>query len=211
MTTKLSWGGRIGVALMGFTPALENPVRQFNRYRYGNGNPYRFKDPDGRVAIVSRAKDGTANVQIPAKFTGSGATPQNIAAFKDHVAAMSGTYEVNGSQTQVKFEVTDIGKGTPRKARNEIVLVNGQTSHPEGRSFAELGGKRSEIDVTKRFQRNGVVPHEVAHLAGVDDLYDKSTGRPRPSEGDKIMNRVPGVIEDRTVEGMLNARTNVHK
>lgn len=72
LTTKLSWGGRIGVALMGFTPALENPVRQFNRYRYGNGNPYRFKDPDGRVAIVSRAKDGTANVQIPAKFTGLG-------------------------------------------------------------------------------------------------------------------------------------------
>ncbi len=31
--------------------AYEQPVGQFNRYRYGNGNPYKFKDPDGRDAI----------------------------------------------------------------------------------------------------------------------------------------------------------------
>lgn len=28
--------------------AYGNPVDQFNRYRYGNGSPYKFKDPDGR-------------------------------------------------------------------------------------------------------------------------------------------------------------------
>ena len=31
--------------------AYQQPVGQFNRYRYGNGNPYRFMDPDGRQAI----------------------------------------------------------------------------------------------------------------------------------------------------------------
>ncbi len=30
--------------------AYAQPVEQFNRYRYGNGNPYRFRDPDGRQA-----------------------------------------------------------------------------------------------------------------------------------------------------------------
>lgn len=30
--------------------AREQPVSQFNRYRYANGNPYRFTDPDGRQA-----------------------------------------------------------------------------------------------------------------------------------------------------------------
>lgn len=30
--------------------AREQPVAQFNRYRYANGNPYRFTDPDGRQA-----------------------------------------------------------------------------------------------------------------------------------------------------------------
>lgn len=30
--------------------AYDQPVGQFNRYRYANGNPYRFTDPDGRQA-----------------------------------------------------------------------------------------------------------------------------------------------------------------
>ncbi|WP_313435422.1 RHS repeat-associated core domain-containing protein [Stenotrophomonas sp.] len=29
--------------------AHDGPVDQFNRYRYANGNPYKFKDPDGRI------------------------------------------------------------------------------------------------------------------------------------------------------------------
>ncbi|KAA8996316.1 hypothetical protein FJU31_13640 [Stenotrophomonas cyclobalanopsidis] len=33
--------------------AYEQPVGQFNRYRYANGNPYKFTDPDGRYAIVA--------------------------------------------------------------------------------------------------------------------------------------------------------------
>ena len=31
--------------------AYDQPVGQFNRYRYANGNPYKFTDPDGRDAI----------------------------------------------------------------------------------------------------------------------------------------------------------------
>ncbi|WP_260473383.1 MULTISPECIES: RHS repeat-associated core domain-containing protein [Stenotrophomonas] len=31
--------------------AYEQPVGQFNRYRYANGNPYRFTDPDGRDIV----------------------------------------------------------------------------------------------------------------------------------------------------------------
>jgi RHS repeat-associated protein len=33
--------------------AYSNPADQFNRYRYANGNPYRFTDPDGRAAIAA--------------------------------------------------------------------------------------------------------------------------------------------------------------
>lgn len=31
--------------------AYEQPVGQFIRYRYANGNPYNFKDPDGRQSL----------------------------------------------------------------------------------------------------------------------------------------------------------------
>ncbi|MFL9583433.1 RHS repeat-associated core domain-containing protein [Stenotrophomonas sp. AB1(2024)] len=31
--------------------AYQKPVEQFNRYRYANGNPYKFKDPDGRQSL----------------------------------------------------------------------------------------------------------------------------------------------------------------
>jgi RHS repeat-associated protein len=31
--------------------AYQKPIDQFNRYRYANGNPYRFTDPDGRQAM----------------------------------------------------------------------------------------------------------------------------------------------------------------
>ncbi|AWH46758.1 hypothetical protein C1926_17910 [Stenotrophomonas sp. ZAC14A_NAIMI4_1] len=31
--------------------AYEQPVGQFNRYRYANGNPYKFTDPDGRQSL----------------------------------------------------------------------------------------------------------------------------------------------------------------
>ncbi|EQM86254.1 hypothetical protein L681_05870 [Stenotrophomonas maltophilia MF89] len=33
--------------------AYEQPVGQFNRYRYANGNPYKFTDPDGRNALLA--------------------------------------------------------------------------------------------------------------------------------------------------------------
>ena len=33
--------------------AYQKPVEQFNRYRYANGNPYKFTDPDGRNALLA--------------------------------------------------------------------------------------------------------------------------------------------------------------
>ena len=36
--------------------AYSNPVAMFNRYRYSNNNPYRFKDPDGRKCETTDGK-----------------------------------------------------------------------------------------------------------------------------------------------------------
>jgi RHS repeat-associated protein len=46
--------------------AYDQPVTQFGRYRYGNGNPYRFTDPDGReswdrASFQTGFENGTLN------------------------------------------------------------------------------------------------------------------------------------------------------
>ncbi|MBP9154220.1 MAG: hypothetical protein KBF48_04715, partial [Xanthomonadales bacterium] len=187
----------------------------FNRYAYANNSPYRFVDPDGRSAIVTEKKDRSVLIQYPTNFVGPEATAQNIGAVKQHVAGMSGTYQVNGKQTVVQVEVTEVNKkflgGTPRAARNEVKLLSGPTSGDSGRSWAELGGKKAEIDVTDRLVPNGVAPHEFGHLGGVDDQYDKATGKSDPSNGNGIMNRVPGVVDSPTIEGIVNAKSNIHR
>lgn len=40
--------------------AYGNPVGQFNRYRYANGNPYMYTDPDGRFVFAAIAIVGVA-------------------------------------------------------------------------------------------------------------------------------------------------------
>ena len=183
---------------------------QFHRYRYANASPYSLVDPDGRAAVVTEMKDGSIKIAFPTKFSGSAATPENIATFKEQVAQMSGTYNVKGTERQVTVEVTDIDKKTPRAARNEVKLVSGQTSHRTGRSFAEVGGRKAEIDVLDRFDR-GTVKHEMPHLGGVRDLYDAITGLPDPTKGDGIMNKVPGVVDDHAINGIIDSNSNVHR
>lgn len=49
--------------------AYDSPMRQFNRYRYGNSNPYKYVDPDGAQAVdnagrTAREACGSAPCQM---------------------------------------------------------------------------------------------------------------------------------------------------
>lgn len=57
--------------------AYDQPVGQFNRYRYANGNPYKFTDPDGR--IVETEWD-VANIAMGATSAYSNFSQGNVGA-----------------------------------------------------------------------------------------------------------------------------------
>lgn len=156
-------------------------------------------------------KDGSIRVDIPTKFKGTGASESNISTLKNDVAALSGTYKVDGKETQVNFRVTEITKSTPRAARNTVTLTDGATSRKDGLSNAQLGGRKAEIDINDRFVKNGTGVHEVLHLADVDDKYDTATRKPDPAWGKNIMNVVPGVLEDRNMPELMNSKKNIYK
>ncbi|CAD7728454.1 hypothetical protein LMG31884_42260 [Xanthomonas hydrangeae] len=194
-------------------PVQANPStgKNFNRYYYGNNNPYKFTDPDGRVAIVNQMKDGSIQVDIPATFKGPAATESNISALKSQVQGLSGTYKVDGKDTQVNFRVTDVTKDTPRAARNSITLTAGPTERKNGVSAADQGGKRAWIDVTDRFVANGVAPHEILHLADNGDRYDTVARKVDPAQGNNIMNTVPGVMDSSNIQEIMQSKNNIFR
>ncbi|MFL9583445.1 RHS repeat-associated core domain-containing protein [Stenotrophomonas sp. AB1(2024)] len=57
--------------------AYQKPIDQFNRYRYANGNPYRYTDPDGR--LVETVWD-VANIAMGANSAYSNFSQGNVGA-----------------------------------------------------------------------------------------------------------------------------------
>ncbi|WP_331487846.1 peptidoglycan DD-metalloendopeptidase family protein [Luteimonas endophytica] len=44
--------------------AYDQPLVAFNRYRYGNSNPYKFTDPDGRQSVLREAERHAQSVSV---------------------------------------------------------------------------------------------------------------------------------------------------
>ena len=64
LTTLLaSLGGNASARFVGVDPAefKEDNIHSFNRYVYGNNNPYRYGDPDGREAVVHESLQPAVN------------------------------------------------------------------------------------------------------------------------------------------------------
>ena len=182
----------------------------FNRYAYANNNPFKYTDPDGRDAMITFNKNGSIQIDIPINFIGAGATQSNISAIKTAVGkAWSGTYNINGKDTQVNVAITDASSGSGGPVNN-IILTNGPTSdtHSNGDSFVD-GSNSGEWRTDIGGITDGTVAHESGHLMGISDKYIGST--PYPTYENNIMGNKSGTADGRNINEALKSDANWKK
>jgi len=158
-------------------PLSASDFYNFDRFAYGNSNPIRNIDPDGRNAIITHNLDGSISIQVPVNFSGPAANQQNIDAIKADVSTRwSGLYEVAGEITKVSVSVVDVTDSTPKAAINSITLLNGPTSSTitQGGSFVQ-NKREGEWNMTSYGMKLGEAAHETGHLMGDTDHIDNST------------------------------------
>lgn len=143
---------------------LKSPHANFGRYRYGNGNPYRFVDPDGADAIYF----SDVNVLvIPVHFTGPSATKTNVEAIRSRVDSIASEYR----GIKVRLQVLGAPGGS---GQNSMNLGPGKdyANYPRAGQgvYGGIGGRTAHIDSSES-DWIGAAVHDILHFAGAPEGY----------------------------------------
>jgi RHS repeat-associated protein len=168
--------------------AYGDPVGSFNRYWYANNNPYKFTDPDGRIAY----QVGNT-IYIPVTFRGSGASSdlvRSVVGAANRLVTQDGTRIVVVPVNRVMggVNVMNVSPGLTNRANSTYGegIVKGPGVIPN--SGAHIDSTRSDVV--------GAVLHDALHFANLSDRYTESAdsafgsrGESTPHEGfeDSIM------------------------
>lgn len=133
----------------------------FNRYWYANNSPYKFTDPDGRIAYLSGN-----TVYIPVYFTGSGATDSFIdsvvsAASKLQTEDMTRFVVVPVDRVMGGVNVLDVSPGRNRYTTFGSGVIGAPGVIPN--SAAHIDSRKGDL------ARTGL--HEILHFARLLDRY----------------------------------------
>ncbi len=93
----------------------------FARYRYANGNPYRFVDPDGRRSKSAKPEKVTGS-NIPGNKSASAAMATGVPRPSSSVPAGGGSSPANTSRTLLEENVRATGAGRTRQLYREWTL-----------------------------------------------------------------------------------------
>lgn len=157
--------------------------------------------------MITNKKDGSIQIDIPTKFSGSGATPSNISGIKSAVSkAWSGTYSVNGKDTKVNVAITDAGSNSIGPTNN-ITLTDGPTSdtYSNGNSYVD-GNNSGEWRTDSGGIADGTVAHEAGHLMGIADK--NIGGNTYPTYEKNIMGTKSGTADSRNINEALKSKAS---
>jgi len=167
----------------------EQPVAQFNRYRYANNNPYKFVDPDGRQAC-----DGisTCRVATEERLVASGQMTQEQKQANDQargVGAVTGVAMVVAARVALAAAPVLI-KAAVKEGRQEVREERKQRNAPPGPDPAASGRPHSRIE------RSGPDGQYTTHNG--DGTYKQYRGSgqdhgniPRPNVKETHLNTAP--------------------
>ncbi len=194
--------------------ALQEPVEQFNRYRYANGNPYRFIDADGRQAaerfVEQHRRDiaaGNGAVYEPMRpaaiaVTGAMAAPVLIEA---GMAALANPGAVSAA-TSVAADIAGVtGAGGAGVAASKALSTEGRAllnSRPVGSALKNDAGHNSATFMREIAAETGV--H--TPLTGGDGVVRTLTQLPGELNGkagrfEYIVDKAGDLTHQRFVEG----------
>ncbi|MDN7134977.1 RHS repeat-associated core domain-containing protein [Pseudidiomarina terrestris] len=179
-----------------------------NWYAYVGNDPVNKADPTGNEAIITTTKNGDIRIEIPVEFSGDGATAANISKISKAISdTWSGSYEIDGKDTQVSVEVTEPSSVGPT---NNITLTDGPTSdvYSDGNSFVD-GSNKGEWRTDGHNISDGTTAHEAGHLMGLDDKY--IGGTPLPGHQNNIMGNKSGTPDSRNIQNIIKSKVNYHR
>jgi RHS repeat-associated protein len=142
--------------------AYEQPIANFNRYRYANDNPYHYTDPDGRVGI------DVAFVAYDLYLLATeGATTTNLVATGLDVASTFGLGFGAGQiyrGARMAEHAAEIYRGS-KLAKNMAEAGNGVKKGVEEAHHIVAQGDRRAAEAREILNRNGVGVHDAENGA----------------------------------------------
>jgi RHS repeat-associated protein len=121
---------------------------QFNRYAYVANNPYKFKDPDGR--ILETAWDAASLALSISQFVSRPSVGNAVGVAVDAIAAavpfVPGGVGIAKAANNAIGTATDAGKAAVQRGRDSEARVLGDMGQAKNTKAVESGGTRSIPD-----------------------------------------------------------------
>ena len=188
----------------------------FTPYHYGLCNPVRFRDPDGNDAIITFS-GRTITVSADIYLMGALATRELANIYQADIMNTWGsmtTYNYQGTEYQVVWDINVSVKQydqlKERDGRSNYLEV---TDNPEQTSSIRenrTGIIRSTSDIEFKF--DNPISHELGHILGLKDRYDKFTNKANPGWHGNIMAEKAGCgwVEKRNLKPLFEPGLKVY-